>query len=380
MGQPPDPDLAVLANPLKGEHRALFRRLVAADERKLLTTIVIALALVGWLAVGLSFFLPKETWMYQFLFNRGFVQWVLLSAFSIGLVHLLRRIPEWLLERKALRFLRQEGIVQGACTLVERRWLQLQAARGKGGRRDIEHFAKSLADHDDAEIDAAYRLTIDIVQILPLIGFFGTVFGLSHGLYQSFLATGGTTTKDFARAIAIAFDNTLLGLGLTILLFGALSILRKRDEAVLLELDLLAGESESAPDDINACIYDLATAFRSHEATLKDHQKELAEARTAFAAPVQELASEIKRESIEAVSALLEGAAKRNEAAIENMNAALLKISESLAARDSTLVTNLAEALEFHASRIRDEIRRPRTIRFVESAHLEGNDGDNPAG
>jgi biopolymer transport protein ExbB/TolQ len=345
-----DADPAVLANPVNAEHRSLFRRLVAADERKLLTTIVIALALVGWLAVGLPFLLPQETWMYQFLFKRSFVQWVLLSAFSIGLVHLLRRIPEWLLERKALRFLRQEGAAQGACTLVERRWLQLQAARGKGGRRDIEHFAKSLADHDDAEIDAAYRLTIDIVQILPLIGFFGTVFGLSHGLYQSFLATGGATTKDFAKAIAIAFDNTLLGLGLTIILFGAQSILRKRDEAVLLELNLLAGGSDSAPYDTSACIYDLATALRSHEATLKDHQKELAEALSAI------------------------------EAATENMNATLLKLSENLAARDSTLVHSLAGALDSHLSRIRDEIRRPRTIRFVESAHFDSNDGENPTG
>lgn len=221
--------------------RSPLTQLVAADESGLPATFAIALVLVAAGSMLLDSTLTKESWTYQFFFKRSFVQWVLLGTFSVGLVHLARRIPEWLREKAALRNFGNGGEIRGAGTLVERRWLQLQMARRVEDRESLQHLSKSLADHDDAEVDAAYRLSTDIIQILPLIGFFGTVFGLSHGLYQSFLQTGGTTTKDFAKAIAVAFDNTLLGLALTILLFAFQSILRKREESLLLRLNLLIG-------------------------------------------------------------------------------------------------------------------------------------------
>lgn len=216
-----------------------FTRLLAADESGLPMTFAIGLAVLvaGFISLALS--MTESTWSYEFLFRRGFVQWVLLGAFTVGFIHLIRRVPGWYREKKALRALRFTGHPGQGVTLVQRRWLQIQALAGSQ-RGQNRQAAKSLADHDEAEVDAAYRLVSDIVQVLPLIGFFGTVFGLSKGLYQSFLASGGATTKDFAKAIAIAFDNTLLGLGLTIILFIFVSLLRKREDSLLLQLNLLA--------------------------------------------------------------------------------------------------------------------------------------------
>ncbi len=84
-----------------------------------------------------------------------------------------------------------------------------------------------------------YRVPTDVTQLLPLIGFFGTVFGLSLGLYGSFLVQGDPTTRGFASAIAIAFDNTLLGLALTIILFSMTSVVRKADETIGLRLEAI---------------------------------------------------------------------------------------------------------------------------------------------
>jgi len=144
-------------------------------------------------------------------------------------------------------------------------------------------------------VDAAYRVSGDVVQILPLIGFFGTVFGLSHGLYKSFLATGGTNTKDFARAIAIAFDNTLLGLALTIILFVIQSILRKREEAVLLQLNLKAGDivaeavQEPTEDPLQAAIEGLSATMSAHELAIKEHGFELEKSRKVLESPSEGL-------------------------------------------------------------------------------------------
>ena len=198
---------------------------------------------VAALAVLLNFTLPSDLWFHDFLFRRSFVQWVLLTAFTTGIFDLLfRRMPAWLRERRALRSI-QGGGGADADTVVGRRWLELRSAMMGDGAKNPAQLAAQLAEHDEAALEGAYRVSGDIVQILPLIGFFGTVFGLSKGLYGSFLANGadgGATTTAFAKAIAIAFDNTLLGLALTIVLFATQSILRKRDDAILLQTNLLA--------------------------------------------------------------------------------------------------------------------------------------------
>jgi hypothetical protein len=242
------------------------------------------------MALALHFLLGEETWWYSFLFRRSFVQWVLISAFTVGLFYLLAlRWPAWLREAHGLRRL-ETGEAPNPETRVGRRFSQIKEAPERRGD-DVEHYVKNLAEHDEAEIDSAYRFSGDIVQVLPLIGFFGTVFGLSHGLYASFLTTGGTTTKDFAKAIAIAFDNTLLGLGLTIILFIAQSVLRKREEATLLQLNLYARDMVADVSDVanqqrpQAITNTIEIVFAEHNRNLKELQAELAKARQVLESP-----------------------------------------------------------------------------------------------
>jgi biopolymer transport protein ExbB/TolQ len=266
-------------------------RLVAADDRGLPMTMLIAGVLVVLFDVGLHFLVTKDAWTYDFFFKRSFVQWVLISAFAVGLVHLARRLSPWLSEKRALRLLHEDQSKLTFDTLVGRRWLQIRTAREEHGRKNLGQYAKSLAEHDEAEVDAAYRVSGDVVQILPLIGFFGTVFGLSHGLYKSFLATGGTNTKDFAKAIAIAFDNTLLGLALTIILFVFQSILRKREEAVLMQLNLQASDDvaqavqEPMKDPLQVAIGELSATLAKHELAINANVLELEKSRKVLESP-----------------------------------------------------------------------------------------------
>lgn len=220
-------------------------RFGAGDERRLLVTVVSAASAVALTAFILKATLGDNTWFHDFFFRRSFVQWILLFAFALGLFHLLfRRIPAWLQERRALRSIQIDGDLPSSDTdsMVARRLRQLRSPTSGQAVKNPSLLAKHLAEHDEAELDAAYRVSGDIVQILPLIGFFGTVFGLSMGLYASFLGEGGATTKAFAKAIAIAFDNTLLGLALTVILFAIQSMLRKREDAILLHLNLVAND------------------------------------------------------------------------------------------------------------------------------------------
>ena len=220
-------------------------RLVVGDERGLIFTLFFAGVVVAAFAIALKLSLEENSWFSDFFFKRRFVQWALLMAFAVGIIHLLRRVPLWLKERKALiTFSKGETLVSNE-TIVGRRCLQIQAAMEQAKSRSLSQYAKHIAEQDEAELDAAYRLSGDVVQVLPLLGFFGTVFGLSIGLYGSFLANGGGGIKpqEFAKAIAIAFDNTLLGLALTIILFITQSLLRKREDAILNHLNLLVNDT-----------------------------------------------------------------------------------------------------------------------------------------
>ena len=405
-------------------HGALFTRLVAADESSLLTINVLALVLVTVLGVVLNKTLPADSWPYEFFFKRSFVQWVLLGVFAIGFLHLLWRIPEWLRERNAFKTLVREGEIYGAETLVGRRWLQLKSARAEGGRGSLENFSKTLAEHDEAEVEAAYRLSTDIVQILPLIGFFGTVFGLSHGLYQSFLATGGTSTKDFAKAIAIAFDNTLLGLALTIILFAVQSLLRKREESLLLQLNLQVGVAtlSEAEEGVNEGLSSLTEVMRAHNSTLLGHQQELVDLRQTMQDPAAQLTARISQSVADGLAIVLKSAAEQNKSIVADMAAAFSqqlslvsqelivsakdkmreqsaglpailntlqltvqdmvntnqKLSDALTAQQLQLHSTIANALDSHADRLKEEIRRPRTFQFMETPGHEGNGLNHP--
>ena len=100
-----------------------------------------------------------------------------------------------------------------------------------------KNAAKELADEDGRSFNENYVLITDVVQLLPLVGFFGTVWGLSQGLYNNFVLQGEDSTSSFANAIGTAFDTTLLALFLTILLSILMSVIRRSEQAVLERLE-----------------------------------------------------------------------------------------------------------------------------------------------
>jgi len=360
--------------PQRGDDRAVFTRHHAIYDRGLPLTVALGVGIVGTALFVLYLALPVDTWNYGFLFQRGFVQWVLLVSFAIGLIHLLRRIPEFQLERKALSDLQAHAAIGSGQTIVQRRWIKVREFASWGVRHDYRLSTQSLAEHDEAELDAAYRLPSDIVQVLPLMGFFGTVFGLSHGLYQSFLAAGGASSKDFAKAIAIAFDNTLLGLALTIILFIVLSLLKKREESLLLQLNLfidgwLAEHTESlatSPQQISGAIEQLDRNLRLFNAQLEADQNHSAEALNRLAASVGAASDSLTRygdalKLIEGFATTMEERVKDSAQATEGiaqLGQTMAAVGSEVAIIKTTIgsVQGIATTLDSNISAIRTRI------------------------
>jgi biopolymer transport protein ExbB/TolQ len=174
---------------------------------------------------------PDGTWLHEFFFNRRFVQWVLIFVFSVGFLSVILRLPE-LIRNLAFAAVDPLGKSSEEALSAPPRWRPVLEARSIKTKTELNLYLNVLKEREAAEVDAGYRIPTDIAQLLPLIGFFGTVFGLSIGLYNTFLIQGDSSTRAFATAIAIAFDNTLRCLALTIILFAFTSAVRKADESV----------------------------------------------------------------------------------------------------------------------------------------------------
>jgi uncharacterized BrkB/YihY/UPF0761 family membrane protein len=85
-------------------------------------------------------------------------------------------------------------------------------------------------------------------QLIPVLGFFGTVVGLSMGMTKFPQAAAAADSvdklrmilRDFASSLSVAFDTTLLALVYAIILVVLASVLKQQEEAFVASIDEVA--------------------------------------------------------------------------------------------------------------------------------------------
>jgi biopolymer transport protein ExbB/TolQ len=113
---------------------------------------------------------------------------------------------------------------------------------------DVSGMMSSQSDIDSARIGGSYTMLKAFLWAIPLLGFIGTVVGLSH-------AIGGMSFGDMANVDAIvkslsavtsglgtAFDATLLGLVLAVSLNFPMNALAKNEDEMLNDIDAFCNE------------------------------------------------------------------------------------------------------------------------------------------
>lgn len=212
--------------------------------RPLSHSALVAFALTVTLYLGLKLVLPAEAWFTVFLYERSPTQWLATGMFLFGLDQLVTRFRVTRRETAKLAQVRwPESMdpvapdVAPPLAWVDRRLALLTEIARHHSPAFTKNAAKELAEEDGRRANENYALTTDVVQLLPLVGFFGTVWGLSQGLYNNFVLQGEDSTSSFANAIGTAFDTTLLALFLTIVLSILQSVIRRSEQGVLERLD-----------------------------------------------------------------------------------------------------------------------------------------------
>jgi biopolymer transport protein ExbB/TolQ len=123
--------------------------------------------------------------------------------------------------------------------LFNRISIALANLRNIGRVSDVDEILRSQADHDDAMMNSTYTILGGFVWAIPILGFIGTVLGLSVaiGQFSSVIQeSSGDTSKllaalqDVTGGLGTAFDTTLEALVAALIIQMLMTFLRKSEQ------------------------------------------------------------------------------------------------------------------------------------------------------
>lgn len=116
-------------------------------------------------------------------------------------------------------------------------------------------YARENSEMDAMASDSSFRANRLFIWSMPLLGFLGTVFGVSYGIggFAEFLRGESITTEDImiqvgtiTQGLAVAFYTTLVGLGTSGLSAFPNMVAERREEELLSEIDAMIEERLTA--------------------------------------------------------------------------------------------------------------------------------------
>lgn len=216
---------------------------------------------LGALILAAFHFSPvKDTPAFRYVEHP--TQWALVLFFCVGLGALAHKLFLWWGERAAL----DTGVLPhwdgkpqpvsqagDLLTSVERHrasgsWLGQRAAAllrfvsQRGSAEQVDDQLRTLADNDEVANDSSYSFLRFITWAIPILGFLGTVIGITAAIGNVSPDRLENDMGAFTGGLAEAFDATALALGLTMVLMFATSLVERMEQSLLSEITSLAEE------------------------------------------------------------------------------------------------------------------------------------------
>ncbi len=234
---------------------------VARKEVRANLWLALAIALVATAVVYIIFLPFQGTYLGQLLLARGWTQpmalffaWTVLIFTLLKAIALAQQFPSlrqnWIPANYPLNHLRDVAQLQQ--TLAQRRGLlpnrcsRVLAAFLTSEQRAI---AAEVAAEDSgsaaAATDASYTIPRVLVWAIPLLGFIGTVVGISQAVsgFSNFLETAQDVNQikegigSVTTGLAVAFDTTLVALVLSVFVMIPLVAVERWEAKLLLQID-----------------------------------------------------------------------------------------------------------------------------------------------
>jgi biopolymer transport protein ExbB/TolQ len=118
----------------------------------------------------------------------------------------------------------------------------LDFVRSRGSANDLDDQMRALADNDALALESSYALTRFITWAIPILGFLGTVLGITKAISGVTPQVLEHNLNQVTDGLAEAFDTTALGLALTMVTMFVSFLAERAEEGVLFAVDAYADE------------------------------------------------------------------------------------------------------------------------------------------
>jgi len=233
---------------------------------KLNNTLV--LFMIGTLCTALLYyalsFLDNTSYLRIFFFRSWTIHVPNTCLFVMGLLFLLAKQRQFRNEEEVIKILNIRGMPTVSPDAAKKLLDTIPQAyretscfqrlsellRGYLHQEDIITLNGELSRRDRELIDSGHLFLDSLRQIIPILGFLGTVLGLALGMLKfpevasasSSVESLRSILKDLAASLSVAFETTLLALIYTIILILLASLLRRQEELIVNGVDEKARE------------------------------------------------------------------------------------------------------------------------------------------
>ena len=242
----------------------------SSKRQELELNLPIALLIGAAITAGIYvFLLPfKESFIGILLYERGFTQIITVGLASIVLVitilkyiklrqeaHVLNKI--WIADHLPLenpnaqetisfrdRLAKDGSLIASRCSRILSAYLQT------GDRASATEFALDDSSFYLSASESSYSFPRILVWAIPLLGFIGTVIGISRAVsgFSGFLEQAGDVEQikegigTVTGGLAVAFDTTLLALFLSVVVMIPLVLVERYESRLLLAVDVFIND------------------------------------------------------------------------------------------------------------------------------------------
>jgi len=176
--------------------------------------------------------LPRDSWAYRFVYERGPVQWAIFGVAVWAAMSLYARWRRYGQQVARCRgFLHHDAPPPDALAEVFRRASRFWQ---EAGPKAVRTYLDRLRTEQHEALDKYYELVRYLIGTLPFLGLFGTVVGLTMALEQAFSqGAGNGAVEKFVAGLAVALDTTVLGMACAAPLFICFQWLLSRHHGLI---------------------------------------------------------------------------------------------------------------------------------------------------
>ncbi len=241
-----------------------------SKRQELEVNILVVMAIAAAISVGIYLLLIpfRETFIGTLLYDRGFTQYLVIILSSIVVATTILKLvllnPEyralnkiWIADHIPLKqpkapevvYLQERLAAEGS--LVAKRCSRVLKSYIKSEDRDTANeFALDDSSFYQSASESSFSVPRILVWAIPLLGFIGTVVGISQAVnnFSGVLGTAGDVEQikegigGVTTGLAVAFDTTLLALFLSVVVMIPLVLVERYESRLLLGIDIFIND------------------------------------------------------------------------------------------------------------------------------------------